>query len=52
MRTVAEVVMKIGRIFEPVISHTFAPWFDTQYHLKVTDEVVALRGCVDQIFSA
>ncbi|WP_230197643.1 hypothetical protein [Thermoanaerobacterium xylanolyticum] len=52
MRTVAEEVMKIGRIFEPVISHTVAPWFDTQYHLKVVEEVMAFCGCVDQIFSA
>jgi len=49
MRTVAEVVMKRGRLFEPAISYTFAPWFDTKYYLKVVDEIVALCGGVDEI---
>jgi pyruvate carboxylase len=49
MRTVAEVVMKRGRLFEPAISYTVAPWFDTKYYLKVIDEIVALCGGVDEI---
>jgi pyruvate carboxylase len=49
MRTVAEVVMKRGRLFEPAISYTVGPWFDTKYYLKVVDEIVALCGGVDEI---
>jgi pyruvate carboxylase len=49
MRTVAEVVMKRGKLFEPAISYTVAPWFDTKYYLKVVDEIVALCGGVDEI---
>ncbi|MCS7279688.1 MAG: biotin attachment protein [Thermodesulfobacteriaceae bacterium] len=49
MRTVAEVVMKKGKLFEPAISYTVAPWFDTKYYLKVVDEIVALCGGVDEI---
>jgi pyruvate carboxylase len=49
MRTVAEVVMKRGRLFEPAISYTVAPWFDTKYYLKVVDDIVALCGGVDEI---
>jgi pyruvate carboxylase len=49
MRTVAEVVMKRGKLFEPAISYTVAPWFDTKYYLKVVDDIVALCGGVDEI---
>ena len=49
MHTMAEVVMKRGRLFEPAISYTFAPWFDTKYYLKVVDEIVDLCGGVDKI---
>jgi len=49
MRPVAEVVMKRGRLFEPSISYTVAPWFDTKYYLKVVDEIVSLCGGVDEI---
>jgi pyruvate carboxylase len=49
MRTVAEVVMKRGKLFEPAISYTVAPWFDTKYYLKVVDEIVDLCGGVDEI---
>ena len=49
MRTVAEVVMKRGRLFEPAISYTVAPWFDTKYYLKVVDDIVDLCGGVDEI---
>lgn len=49
MRVVAEVVMKRGRLFEPAISYTVAPWFDTKYYLKVVEEIVNLCGGVDEI---
>jgi len=49
MRTVAEVVMKRGKLFEPAISYTVAPWFDTKYYLKVVDKIVDLCGGVDEI---
>jgi len=49
MRTVAEVVMKRGKLFEPSISYTVAPWFDTKYYLKVVDEIVDLCGGTDEI---
>jgi pyruvate carboxylase len=49
MRTVAEVVMKRGRLFEPAISYSVAPWFDTKYYLKVVDDIVDLCGGVDEI---
>ncbi len=49
MRVVAEVVMKKGKLFEPAISYTVAPWFDTQYYLKVVEEIVDLCGGVEEI---
>ena len=49
MRTVAEVVMKRGKLFEPAISYTVAPWFDTKYYLKVVDEIIELCGGTDEI---
>lgn len=49
MRVVAEVVMKRGKLFEPAISYTLSPWFDTKYYLKVVDEIVDLCGGVDEI---
>ncbi|MFN3505091.1 MAG: biotin/lipoyl-containing protein [Caldimicrobium sp.] len=49
MRVVAEIVMKREKLFEPAISYTVAPWFDTKYYLKVVDEIVALCGGVDEI---
>lgn len=49
MRPVAEVVMKRGRLFEPALSYTVAPWFDTKYYLKVVEEIVSLCGGVDEI---
>ncbi|NPA40490.1 MAG: biotin attachment protein [Thermodesulfobacteria bacterium] len=49
MRTVAEVVMKRGKLFEPAISYTVAPWFDTKYYLKVVDEIIDLCGGTDEI---
>jgi len=49
MRTVAEVVMKRGKLFEPAISYTVAPWFDAKYYLKVVDEIISLCGGTDEI---
>ncbi|MCS7150159.1 MAG: biotin/lipoyl-containing protein [Caldimicrobium sp.] len=49
MKTVAEVVMRRGRLFEPAISYTVAPWFDTKYYMKVVDDIVSLCGGVDEI---
>ena len=49
MKPVAEVVMKQGKLFEPAISYTVAPWFDTKYYLKVVDDIVGLCGGVNDI---
>ncbi|NTU82400.1 MAG: biotin/lipoyl-binding protein [Chloroflexales bacterium] len=49
MRTVAETVMKRGRLFEPAISFTVADWATDAYYLSVVDEIVALCGGVDEI---
>lgn len=49
MRTVAEVVMKRGRLFEPTISFTAAHWTTDEYYLGVVGEVVELAGGTDEI---
>lgn len=49
MRTVAETVMKRGRLFEPAISFTVADWATDAYYLGVVREIVALCGGVDEI---
>jgi len=49
MRTVAEVVMKRGRLFQPAISFTQADWTTNKYYLKVTREIVSLCGGTDEI---
>jgi pyruvate carboxylase len=49
MRTVAEVVMKRGRLFEPAISFTQADWATNEYYLSVAQEMVDLAGGVDEI---
>jgi len=49
MRTVAEVVMKRGRLFEPAISFTHADWTTNAYYLQVTQDIVDLCGGVDEI---
>jgi len=49
MRTVAEVVMKRGRLFEPAISFTQAEWATNEYYLGVVREIVELCGGVDEI---
>jgi pyruvate carboxylase len=49
MRAVAEVVMKRGRLFEPAISYTSAPWTTVEYYLGVVREIVDLCGGIDEI---
>lgn len=49
MRTVAEVVMKRGRLFEPTISFTVADWATNEYYLKVIDDIVKLCAGTDEI---
>ena len=49
MRSVAEVVMKRGRLFEPTISFTVADWATNEYYLGVVREMVALAGGIDEI---
>ncbi len=49
MRTVAEIVMKRGRLFEPAISFTQADWTTDEYYLSVVDEIVSLCGGIDEI---
>lgn len=49
MRTVAEVVMKRGRLFEPAISFTSADWTTNDYYLDVVHEIVDLCGGIDEI---
>src|SRR5512140_781811 len=49
MRSVAEVVMKRGRLFEPTISFTVADWATNGYYLNVVKDLVALCGGIDEI---
>ncbi len=49
MRAVAEIVMKRGRLFEPAISFTVAPWATNEYYLNVVKDMVDLAGGVDEI---
>ena len=49
MRTVAEIVMKRGRLFEPAISFTQADWTTDEYYLSVVDDIVDLCGGTDEI---
>lgn len=49
MRTVAEVVMKRGRLFEPTISFTVADWATNAYYLGVVADIVQLCGGTDEI---
>jgi pyruvate carboxylase len=49
MRTVAEVVMKRGKLFEPAISFTMADWTTNEYYLEVVREIVDLCGGTDHI---
>jgi pyruvate carboxylase len=49
MRTVAEVVMKKGRLFEPAISFTSSDWTTNDYYLLVVKDIVDLCGGTDEI---
>ncbi len=49
MRTVAEVVMNRGRLFEPAISFTQADWATNGYYLGVVKDIVDLCAGTDEI---
>ncbi len=49
MRTVADVVMKRGRLFEPTISFTTADWATNAYYLAVVKDIVDLCSGTDEI---
>lgn len=44
MRTVAEVVMKHGKLFQPSISFTSADWTTNEYYLGVVRDIIDLCG--------
>lgn len=49
MRSVAEVVMKRGRLFEPTISFTAADWATDEYYLGVVREILDLCSGTEEI---
>lgn len=49
MRSVAEVVLKRGRLFEPAISFTSADWSTNDYYLSVVRDIVDLCSGTDEI---
>lgn len=49
MRTVAEVVMKRGKLFQPSVSFTMADWATNDYYLNLVREVVDLCGGTEEI---
>lgn len=49
MRTVAEVAMKRGRLFEPTISFTVADWATNDYYLSVVRDIISLCSGTDEI---
>lgn len=49
MRTICEVIMERGLLFEPAVSFTQADWATNEYYLKVVDEMVELCGGVEEI---
>ncbi|MEO1785232.1 biotin/lipoyl-containing protein [Thermodesulfobium sp. 4217-1] len=49
MRTVAEVVMNRGKLFEPAISFTEVEWATNEYYLKTVDEIVSLCSGTNEI---
>ncbi len=49
MRTVAEIVMQRGRLFQPAISFTQADWTTNEYYLSVVDDIVSLCAGTDEI---
>jgi len=52
MRTVAEVVIGRGKIFEPTISFTDANWTTDSYYLGVVDDIISLCGGTEHIILA
>jgi pyruvate carboxylase len=49
MRSVAEVVLKRGRLFEPSISFTSADWTTNDYYLSVVRDIVDLCSGTGEI---
>lgn len=49
MRTVAEVVMNRGRMFQPAIAFTQADWTTNEYFFGLVAEIVDLCGGTDEI---
>ncbi len=49
MRTICEVVMGRGLLFEPAVSFTQADWATNDYYLGVVGDMVSLCGGVDEI---
>ena len=49
MRTVAEVVMKRGKLFQPAVSFTSADWTTNEYYLGVVKDIVDLCSGTDEI---
>lgn len=49
MRTICEVVMERGLLFEPAVSFTQADWATNEYYLGVVDDMVDLCSGVDEI---
>jgi pyruvate carboxylase len=49
MRSVAEVVMKRERLFQPAISFTQADWTTNEYYLRCVDDIVDLCAGTDEI---
>ncbi|UCF31154.1 MAG: biotin attachment protein [bacterium] len=49
MRTICEVVMERGLLFEPAVSFTQADWATNDYYLGVVDDMVDLCGGVEEV---
>lgn len=49
MRTVAEVVLKRGKLFQPALSFTQADWTTNEYYLGVVKDIVDLCGGTEEI---
>jgi pyruvate carboxylase len=49
MRTICEVVMGRGQLFEPAVSFTQSDWATSEYYLGVVNDMVSLCGGVDEI---
>ncbi|MGD8353696.1 MAG: biotin attachment protein, partial [Pseudomonadota bacterium] len=49
MRTICEVVMERGLLFQPAVSFTQSDWATNEYYLNVVDEMVSLCGGIDEI---